>query len=445
MLGWFADAADPDAGLLSFRQVSDALGNTPWYLRVLRDEGVTAERLARLLATSRYVADLLARDPEAVALLADDTELRPRGREPLGGEMLAVARRNDDWEDSVAAARALRRRELLRIGCGDLLGLLDVGAVGQALSDVTAATLEAALETAQRKVASERGGELGLRLAIIGMGRLGGLEQGFGSDADVLFVFEPTGGEEPDQTGVAHEIAQELRRLLSRPAPDPALIVDADLRPEGRQGPLVRSLASYAEYYRRWSLQWERQALLRACPIAGDPDLGGRFVALIDPLRYPDGGIDDGGVREIRRLKARIEAERLPRGVDPAMHIKLGRGGLADVEWTVQLLQLRHAAALPALQTTATLAALAVARAEGLVTPADEQALRTAWLIATRVRNALVLAQGRSSDVVPSDARSQAAIARAMGYRAGQTGDLLEDYLRATRRARAVHERLFAS
>ncbi len=115
MLGWFADAADPDAGLLSFRQVSDALGSTPWYLRVLRDEGVTAERLARLLATSRYVADLLARAPEAVALLADDAELRPRGLEALGGEMLAVARRNDDWEGAVAAARALRRRELLRI------------------------------------------------------------------------------------------------------------------------------------------------------------------------------------------------------------------------------------------------------------------------------------------------------------------------------------------
>src|SRR5581483_2752803 len=115
MLGWFADAADPDAGLLSFRQVSDALGNTPWYLRVLRDEGATAERLARLLATSRYLADLLARAPETVALLADDDALRPRGPDVLEGELLAVARRNDDWEDAVAAARGLRRHELIRI------------------------------------------------------------------------------------------------------------------------------------------------------------------------------------------------------------------------------------------------------------------------------------------------------------------------------------------
>ena len=445
MLGWFAEAADPDAGLLSFRQVSDALGRTPWYLRVLRDEGVTAERLARLLATSRYVADLLARAPEAVALLADDAELRPRGPDALRQELLAVARRNDDWEDSIDAVRALRRRELLRIACGDLLGLLDAGEIGRALSDVTAATLSAALEIAQRKVESERREPLPLRLAIIGMGRLGGLEQGYGSDADVLFVFEPVGADESDATAVAHEVAQELRRLLSKPASDPPLMVDADLRPEGRQGPLVRSLESYAEYYRRWSVPWEKQALLRACPIAGDADLGRRFIEAIDPLRYPAAGIDEADKREIRRLKARMEAERLPRGVDPAMHLKLGRGGLTDVEWTVQLIQLQHAARVPELQKTATLDTLAAALDAGLINASDEATLRDAWLIATRVRNAIVLAQGRPSDIMPSDTKSQAAIARAMGYRVGQTGDLLEDYQRATRRARRVHERLFAS
>jgi glutamate-ammonia-ligase adenylyltransferase len=313
------------------------------------------------------------------------------------------------------------------------------------LSDVTAATLSAALEIAQRKVEMERRGPLPLRLAIIGMGRLGGYEQGYGSDADVLFVFEPLGAEESDVTSVAHEVAQELRRLLSKPASDPPLLVDADLRPEGRQGPLVRSLDSYAEYYRRWSLPWEKQALLRACPIAGDAELGSRFVEVIDPLRYPQGGISEADQREIRRLKARMEAERLPRGVDPAMHLKLGRGGLTDVEWTVQLLQLRHAAAVPTLRTTATLDGLAAALEAQLLTGPDEAILRTAWLLATRVRSAIVLAHGRASDIVPSDARARAAVARAMGYGSGSTADLLEDYQRATRRARQVHERLFSS
>ncbi len=445
MLGWFADAADPDAGLLSFRQVSDALGSTPWYLRVLRDEGATAERLARLLATSRYVADLLARAPESVAMLADDDEMRPRGPDALRGELLAVARRNDEWEDSAVAVRGLRRRELLRIACGDLIGLIDVVDVGRSLSDVAAATLAAALETSQRKVEAERGEPLPVRLAVIGMGRLGGFEQGYGSDADVLFVYDPIGEDGPQCTAAAHEVAQELRRLLSMPAPDPPLLVDADLRPEGRQGPLVRSLASYAEYYERWSSVWEMQALLRACPLAGDEDLGRRFLAMIDPLRYPDGGVPEQSLREIRRIKARMEAERLPRGVDPALHTKLGRGGLADVEWTVQLLQMRFGAETESLRSTATLDALTAAEQVDLIGGDDARSLRAAWLIATRVRNAIVLARGRASDVVPTDSRELAAVARAMGYGPAKGGEMLEAYRRATRRARIVHERLFAS
>jgi len=445
MLDWFADAADPDAGLLSFRQVSEALGGTPWYLRVLRDEGLTAQRLARLLATSRYLADLLARAPEAVALLADDAELLARAPDALRKELLAVARRNDEWEEAVTVARGLRRRELLRIASGDLLGLIDTQDVGRALSDVAAATLASALETAMRKVGSERRQPLPVRLAVIGMGRLGGFEQGYGSDADVLYVFEADGDDEKEAASIAHDVAQEMRRLLAMPAPDPPMIVDADLRPEGRQGPLVRSLDSYAEYYRRWSSTWEQQALLRACPIAGDEDLGERFVEIIDPLRYPSGGLADADLREIRRLKARMESERLPRGANPAMHTKLGRGGLSDVEWTVQLMQLRYAGDVPELRTTSTLQALAAGRGAGLISDLDAAELRTAWLLATRVRNAIVLAMGRPSDTIPTDVRNAAAVARAMGYRAGHTGDLLEDYLRATRRARLGFERLFGT
>jgi glutamate-ammonia-ligase adenylyltransferase len=449
MLGWFADAADPDAGLLAFRQVSDALGSTPWYLRVLRDEGATAERLARLLATSRYVADLIARAPEAIAMLGHDDDLRPRPGDALTVELLAAVRRNDDWEDAVAVARGLRRRELLRIACSDLLGLLDVDEVGAALSQAAAATLEAALLTARRKVESELRGPLPVRIAVIGMGRLGGGEQGYGSDADVMFVYDPIpsgsgpGKDTPAHTQAAHDVANELRRLLAMPAPDPPLAVDADLRPEGKQGPLVRTLASYAEYYRRWSSTWETQALLRARPVAGDPDLGAAFMALVDPVRYPPGGIDAAAVREIRRLKSRMEAERLPRGTDPTLHIKLGRGGLSDVEWTVQLLQLQHAGRHPELRTTATVGAVVAARDLGLLDAADADVLVGAWHLATRVRNAVMLALGRASDMVPGDPRSLASTARAMGYPAGASQQLLEDYRRATRRARAVYERVF--
>jgi glutamate-ammonia-ligase adenylyltransferase len=318
-----------------------------------------------------------------------------------------------------------------------------LSAVGRALTDVSVATIEAALDVARRKVQAERRTELPVRLLVVGMGRFGGQEQGYGSDADVLFVHEPIGDASDSQAAAAaHEVANELRRLLARPAPDPPMDVDADLRPEGRQGPLTRSLASYAEYYRRWSLTWETQALLRAEPVAGDAELGLRFRELIDPIRWPAAGIDLAAVREIRRMKARMEAERLPRGADPHLHLKLGRGGLSDVEWTVQLLQLQHAGRVPALRTTATLPALAGALQAGLLSESDAETLARAWRLATRVRNAVMLVRRRPGDSMPSDPRELAGVARAVGYRAGHSGDLLDDYQRTTRRARAVVQQL---
>jgi glutamate-ammonia-ligase adenylyltransferase len=444
MLGWFADAADPDAGLLSFRQVSDALGSTPWYLRLLRDEGTAAERLARLLASSRYVADLLGRAPEAVRMLANDEDLVPRETAVLHSAFTSVARRRDDWEAAVAAVRGLRRQELLRVACADLLGLLDADGVGHALSGVAGATVAAALEVASRKIETERRGPLPMRLAVVAMGRLGGQEQGYGSDADVLFVHEPVGdATDAEAAAAAHEVANELRRLLALPAPDPPLVVDADLRPEGRQGPLTRSAASYAAYYRRWSALWEAQALLRAAHLAGDEDISAAFLSDIDDVRWPPAGLTDEQVVEIRRIKARVENERMPKNVDSGLALKLGKGGIADVEWTVQLLQLRHAHAVEGLRTTSTLAALTAAVDAGLVEAADGEVLAQAWSLAVRVRNALMLVRGRPAAALPSSGRELAGVARALGYPAGASGTFLDDYRRATRRSRAVVERVF--
>ncbi len=444
MLGWFAGSADPDAGLLGYRQVSDALGTTPWYLRLLRDEGAAAERLAGLLGTSRYVADLLVRAPEGVRLLADDEALRPRTREALVTSFVSTVRRREDWEAAVAAARGLRRQELLRVACADLLGLTDLTGVGAALSDVAAATVEAALVTAVRKVEAERRRPLPARVAVLAMGRLGGLEQSWGSDADVLFVHEPLpDASDADAASAAHDVAYEVRRLLALPAPDPPLELDADLRPEGKQGPLSRSLSSYRAYYARWSLVWEAQALLRAAPLAGDAALAEEFLAQIAPVRWPDGGLTEAQVLEVRRMKARVEKERMPRGVDPGLALKLGRGGLADVEWTVQLLQLRYAGATPSLRTTSTLGALAAAVEAGLVEPADAEILEHAWRLAARTRDALVLVRGKPAAALPSSGRDLDAVARLLGSPPGAQGDFLDGYRRSARRARAVVERLF--
>ncbi|HEY0870490.1 MAG TPA: bifunctional [glutamine synthetase] adenylyltransferase/[glutamine synthetase]-adenylyl-L-tyrosine phosphorylase [Acidothermaceae bacterium] len=455
MLSWFADAPDPDGGLLAFRQVSDSLGDTHWYLRLLRDEGAAAQHLALVLASGRYAAELFLRAPESVAMMADSGEgsesphqLRPRPAADLRAELLSAVRRYDDAEAAVSTARGLRRRELLRVACADLLGLLDTAEVGQALSDVTSATLDAVLDAVIRKVEADRGGgPLPMKLAIIGMGRLGGGEQGYGSDADVLFVHEPvSGADEAQAAAVAHLVANEVRRLLAVPAPEPPVDVDADLRPEGRQGPLTRSLGSYVAYYARWSKVWESQALLRAAPVAGDADLGARFIAAIDPIRWPPEGLAPADVREIRRIKARVEKERLPRGADPTLNTKLGRGGLSDVEWTVQLLQLRFAGGVTGvagLRSTSTLQTLEAARVADLIDAGDAETLASAWRLATRVRNALVLARGKPADSIPTDFREVVRIARLVGYSPQQSGDFLELYRRVTRRSRAVVDKIF--
>ncbi|MFF5668518.1 bifunctional [glutamine synthetase] adenylyltransferase/[glutamine synthetase]-adenylyl-L-tyrosine phosphorylase, partial [Streptomyces hygroscopicus] len=314
LLGWFADSADPDAGLLGFRKVSDALGKTPWYLRLLRDEGAAAENLARVLSAGRLAPDLLLRAPEAVALLGDPEGLHPRGRAHLEQEVLAAVGRADGAEQAVAVARGVRRRELFRTAAADIIEsarlaggevspavswppsgeqtpgrsappsaapasraaelpsalresephvparpavpaaeppadaatLIDM--VGDALSDLNAATLAGALRAAVRDTWGE---ELPTRFAVIGLGRFGGHELSYGSDADVLFVHEPReGADEQEAARAAFAVANEMRRLLQLPTVDPPLLIDADLRPEGKSGPLVRTLASYAAYYR---------------------------------------------------------------------------------------------------------------------------------------------------------------------------------------------------
>lgn len=443
MLDLLADTPDPDGGLLAYRRVSEALSNTPWYLRLVRDEATVVERMAVVLGTSKFVPDLLVRAPEVLRSLADSDELANRSLDEVATSLRTAVARQRTPESAVATARSLRRHELVRVACADILGLLDVSAACAALSGVWVAVLRAALQAAIR----EQGGDddARARIAVIGMGRLGGAELGYGSDADVLFVCEPCGEvADADAVGYATRVATMVRDMLGAPSQDPPLQVDVDLRPEGRSGPMVRTLDSYRAYYGRWGEVWEAQALLRARPVAGDSDLGERFLAAIDGVRYPEGGLDDTGTRKVRRLKARVDTERMPRGADPTTHTKLGRGGLADVEWTVQLHQLQHAHWVPALRTPATLDALDALVEAALVDAGDADALRAAWLLATRARNATMLVRGKPADQLPGSGRDLAAVARLLGYSAADDpGEFLDDYRRTTRQAHAVAERLF--
>ena len=248
-----------------------------------------------------------------------------------------------------------------------------------------------------------------LDFSVIAMGRFGGGELGFGSDADVMYVYRAN-SVDPQR---AHELAVQLVAGLRKHSEDHRvpLDLDADLRPEGRNGPIARSLDAYAEYYRRWSLSWEAQALLRARGVAGSVKLIQAFTALADDVRYPE-SVDPQGLREIKRIKARVESERLPQGTDPARHLKLGPGSLSDVEWLVQLLQLEHARAVPRMRTTSTVAALRAAEEAGLIAPSAADRLAEAWRLASRLRSANTLLSGQTSDVLPVDRKRLDGIGR---------------------------------
>jgi glutamate-ammonia-ligase adenylyltransferase len=446
LLDWLSDTPDPDGGLLSYRKLSEALSDQRWYLATLRDESAVAKRLMHVLGTSAYLPDLLIRAPEIIQAYGDGPtgpKLLDTDPDGVAKSLVAAAARHRDPVHAIQAARSLRRRELARIASADLLGLLDVRSVCAALTSVWVAVLQASLDAVIR-AHTPADGRVPARFAVIAMGRLGGGELGYGSDADVMFVCEANEGFD-DVAAVkwSTTIAEQVRALLGTPSADPPLEVDANLRPEGRNGPLVRTLASYQAYYTQWAQAWEIQALLRAHRVAGDLDLGDRFLLMIDEFRYPADGISPATVQEIRRIKARVDAERLPRGADPNTHTKLGRGGLADVEWTVQLLQLRHAHDVPGLHNTSTLDTLDAIEEAGLLDSGQVAQLRWAWLTATASRNALVLVKGKPIDQLPGPGRFLNAVAVAAGWPTDDGGEFLDNYLRVTRRAKAVVREVF--
>lgn len=446
LMGWLAETPDPDAGLLGYRRLSDAALDRQWFLRMLRDEGIVGQRLMQVLGTSPYISDLLQATPDAVQLLRDGANgpmLLQTDPDTVSTSLVAAASRHPDPDKAVKVARSLRRVELTRIAVADLLGLMDVKDVCVSLSRVWDAVLDAAFN-AEIAASTPEGEEPPARIAVIGMGRLGGQELGFGSDADVMFVCQPhAGAEENEAVKWAIGVCDRVRSRLAKPSQDPALDVDLGLRPEGRSGAVVRTMESYEQYYERWGETWEVQALLRAEHIAGDEPLGQAFIAMIERFRYPAKGASAKTVQEVRRMKARVDNERLPRGADRKLHTKLGRGALTDIEWTVQLLTMLHCHEVPELRTPSTLEALDVIEKHELIDAWKVDTLRTAWLTATKARNALVLIRGKRTDELPPSGPHLAAVAGAAGWGRWQSQEFLDHYLKVTRRARAVVDEVF--
>ncbi|MFB9840287.1 bifunctional [glutamine synthetase] adenylyltransferase/[glutamine synthetase]-adenylyl-L-tyrosine phosphorylase, partial [Actinoallomurus acaciae] len=307
------------------------------------------------------------------------------------------------------------------------------------LADLASAALEAGLAIARAEL-----GELaGLcRLAVIGMGKCGGRELNYVSDVDVVFVAEPAPGQDEDAAlRAATRLASGMMRACSASTPEGALWeVDAALRPEGRSGPLVRTMASHRAYYERWAKTWEFQALLKARPVAGDLELGEEYVRTLASLVWSAAGRDNF-VEDVQAMRRRVEEHIAPE--QAGRQLKLGPGGLRDVEFAVQLLQLVHGRADEELRGPNTLIALKKLSWGGYVGRGDAAALGTAYRFLRRVEHLIQLHRLRRNHLVPEDEQSLRRLGRALGFRVNPVEEFTAEWRRHAREVRRLHEKLF--
>lgn len=442
LLQWFAEGTDPDSAILAFRRLSENLGESHWYLRMLRDSSGAAERMTVALSTSKFATSLLELIPEGAAWFEDVAQLAPQPLDLLKKQSEALASRHANLDEFAKSIRHIRRRETLRLALGAVVGDLTLSQLGEALTVLTQWYLGSLTDELVRSLQHNQEPVANLLdFGIVAMGRFGGSELGFGSDADVMFIYEP---KETIPVAIAQRAAEQVIGELKRLSSDQQLEFELDmgLRPEGKNGAIARSLESYSAYYSRWADIWENQALLRAVMFYGSNHLKEAFSVMVDKYRYPT-ELTEQSIVEIRRIKARVETERLPQGADPKRHLKLGRGSLSDIEWLVQLMQLKFGATHPQIRTASTLEALEACVQANLLEAHDARVLQEAWTLTSRIRSAAVLWSNKRSDVLPIDRNQLEGIARILNYPRGSASQVEEDYLAYTRRARMVFERLF--
>ncbi|HUJ10717.1 MAG TPA: bifunctional [glutamate--ammonia ligase]-adenylyl-L-tyrosine phosphorylase/[glutamate--ammonia-ligase] adenylyltransferase [Verrucomicrobiae bacterium] len=430
LLDWAHHLADPDAALARFDKFVAAYGSRGLLFEIFANHPKLVEMLMRLGDASRYLSDVLARQPELFDAIGRGVALSdPKNLARMQEELRAA---QEDNPEPMDGARHWKQSEMLRIGIEDIMGLVDLEHIH---TEVTALA-----ETCLRFAVERSRGDSRFPFAVIGMGKFGGQELGYGADLDVLFVTgHGANAGDPVQAG---KLATSVIDFMSRQTSAGTLFaMDARLRPDGAKGPLASSLEAHRDYYVKRAEFWERQALIKARFVAGDAKLGKEFLQTVHGFVYGKALTPDE-LKEMRQMRHRIETERGDQK-HVELEFKTGPGGLVDVEFLVQKLQLQHGPTHPQLRTAHTLAALNRLTVLGFIDEEQTASLRRHYTFLRRIESTLRRMENTSVSKLPVAAREQEQLSKRLGFALAE--DFLDAYRHATKRIREIYEQVLNS
>ena len=451
------NSSAPDRALLNLAEFSHRIGGRTGFLTLLAENPETMRLLITLFAQSQFLTDLFLNRPELIdTLIRVDLTRIAKTKEEMIAELCAAIAEHDDIEAKLNALRRHKTEEFIRIGLHDLGGALDLVKVLVQLSDLADACLQTALEMTLADLAGKHGSPPRGQFSIIGGGKLGGREIDYNSDLDLIFVYDAHAEATSGSGLAAHEyyvrVGQKLLTYLSAPTEEGiAYKIDIQLRPSGKAGPLVSSLDAFREYHRTSSQLWERQALIKTRYVAGDAPLGKEVEKITQGFAYGR-GLRREEVGEIHRLRMRMERE-LAGEDETRFNLKKGRGGLVDIEFVTQMLQLTHGHRLAKLRRRETLGALHALRDEKILKHDEYHVLADGYLFLRRLDHRLRLERDQSIDAFEAAPERLESVAHALGYRHGaglvtrskakSGAKLLSDYQARRERIRSCYERYF--
>ncbi|HET8563338.1 MAG TPA: bifunctional [glutamate--ammonia ligase]-adenylyl-L-tyrosine phosphorylase/[glutamate--ammonia-ligase] adenylyltransferase, partial [Candidatus Binatia bacterium] len=455
-----AKTGAPDQALLNLSQFSHRIGGRTGFLSLLAENPETMRLLVTLFADSQFLTDLFLNRPELIdSLIRVDLSQLEKTKEEMLAELRTALSEGHDIEEKLNSLRRYKAEEFIRIGLHDLGGTIQLDHVLNQLSDLAEACVEGAVELTFSELQGKFGEVPKGRFTVIGMGKMGGREIDYNSDLDLVFIYDAP--EDSQSRGGlqgkigAHEyyvrVGQKLITYLSAPTEEGiAYKIDTQLRPSGKSGPLVSSLEAFREYHKASSQLWERQALIKARPIAGDQSLGKEVEKVTEGFAY-GAGLSADGVGEIHHLRMRMERE-LAREDETRFNLKKGRGGLVDIEFLTQMLQLTHGFRHPRLRRRKTLHALKALYDQGILNKPEYQLLSEGYLFLRRLDHRLRLERDQSIDAFERKPGRLDSIAKALGYSnkkrpgsgAAKPGaKLLRDYEARREKIRKCYEQYF--